>query len=241
MSLNDLLIGEVEMANISLVSNNGELDKSSSMEVRINPSTIKQSFKINYEETTATGTENGEKKFLSSGKTSTELELLFDATGIFDKGYLQSVKKNLNAFNPIKNDNRSVYEDVKKFIDNFCKIKNETHEPNTILISWGDFQIRVKVEGFTVEYTLFNPNGKPIRAVVKLDLINDEPKTSSSDLKSPDLTHVRVIKAGDNLQLLTNEIYGDSKFYLEVAKVNKLVNFRNLTIGQKIFFPPLSK
>jgi len=37
------------------------------------------------------------------------------------------------------------------------------------------------------------------------------------------------------------KIYGDSKYYLEVARANKLINFRKLKIGQKIFFPPLQK
>ncbi len=36
-------------------------------------------------------------------------------------------------------------------------------------------------------------------------------------------------------------IYGDSKYYLEVAKANNLTNFRKLTPGQEIFFPPIQK
>jgi hypothetical protein len=37
---------------------------------------------------------------------------------------------------------------------------------------------------------------------------------------------------------MTERIYGDSKYYLEVAKINGLINFRQLIPGQELFFPP---
>ncbi|PON10328.1 hypothetical protein C2W62_50650, partial [Candidatus Entotheonella serta] len=56
---------------------------------------------------------------------------------------------------------------------------------------------------------------------------------------SPDLSHTRLVKRGDTLPLLTKEIYGTSSHYLRVAQVNGLDDFRNLTPGQTLFFPPL--
>ena len=41
------------------------------------------------------------------------------------------------------------------------------------------------------------------------------------------------------LPLLTREIYGTEAYYLRVAQVNNLDDFRNLTPGQVLFFPPL--
>jgi nucleoid-associated protein YgaU len=58
---------------------------------------------------------------------------------------------------------------------------------------------------------------------------------------SPDLTHIRMVKDGDTLPLMSFRIYGDSKYYLEVAKANNITNFRKLTVGRKIFFPPIEK
>ena len=58
---------------------------------------------------------------------------------------------------------------------------------------------------------------------------------------SPDLTHLRDVKDGDTLPLLVYDIYGDGKFYLEVARVNKLVNFRSLRSATRLSFPPLDK
>ena len=59
--------------------------------------------------------------------------------------------------------------------------------------------------------------------------------------QSPDLTHLRVIKAGDKLPVLCNEIYGDPRLYLRVAQANGIDDFRNILPGMRIFFPPLEK
>ena len=55
---------------------------------------------------------------------------------------------------------------------------------------------------------------------------------------SSDLTHIRVVQAGDNLPLMCFRIYGDSSFYIKVAKFNKLNDFRDIKPGDHITFPP---
>jgi nucleoid-associated protein YgaU len=59
--------------------------------------------------------------------------------------------------------------------------------------------------------------------------------------QSPDLTHVRRVKAGDTLPGLCDQIYGDPRLYLKVAAANGLDDFRRLVPGTKVFFPPLEK
>ena len=56
---------------------------------------------------------------------------------------------------------------------------------------------------------------------------------------SPDLSHVRVVVAGDTLPLLCNDIYGSPQHYLKVAADNGLDDFRQLIPGQRIVFAPL--
>lgn len=45
------------------------------------------------------------------------------------------------------------------------------------------------------------------------------------------MTHIRVVAAGDNLPLMCERIYGDSRHYLWVADHNRLTDFRNLRPG----------
>jgi nucleoid-associated protein YgaU len=47
------------------------------------------------------------------------------------------------------------------------------------------------------------------------------------------------VKEGDTLPMLAYEVYGDSAYYLELARVNGLDDFRNLKAGDRIFFPPV--
>ena len=58
---------------------------------------------------------------------------------------------------------------------------------------------------------------------------------------SPDLTHRRVVVEGDTLPQLCREIYGSPEHYLRVAQVNGLDDFRDLSPGQELFFPPYER
>jgi hypothetical protein len=40
---------------------------------------------------------------------------------------------------------------------------------------------------------------------------------------------------------MTFNIYKNDRYYLEVAKANRLNNFRKLKQGQQILFPPIEK
>ena len=118
------------------------------------------------------------------------------------------------------------------------------HSPNFLRLQWGkQFIFDCRLTKLKLEYTLFAPDGTPLRAKAgssfteytnKVELAKEENKTS------PDLSHVRVVKAGDTLPLLCAEIYGASEYYPQVAAANDIVDFRNLAEGTSIVFPPLS-
>ena len=95
-----------------------------------------------------------------------------------------------------------------------------------------------------ITFKLFKSDGTPLRATATAKFkgfIEDNLRVALENNTSPDLTHVRIVTEGDTLPLMTYRIYGDSKYYLEVAKVNKITNFRKLKVGQQIFFPPIEK
>ena len=94
----------------------------------------------------------------------------------------------------------------------------------------------------SMDYTLFKPSGLPLRAKVKLSFTgfqSKDEKALRANRSSPDLDHVVEVKAGDTLPLLCYRIYKNSGYYTDVAKVNNLVNFRNLVPGTRLHFPPL--
>jgi nucleoid-associated protein YgaU len=96
----------------------------------------------------------------------------------------------------------------------------------------------------SIAYKLFKPDGVPLRAVITAnftDNSDDQTRVAMAQDQSPDLTHVRLVKAGDDLPSLCNQIYGDPRLYLQVARANGIDDFRNLAPGTKLRFPPLEK
>ena len=54
-------------------------------------------------------------------------------------------------------------------------------------------------------------------------------------------SRVQVPKHGDTLPQLCFAIYGDPRYYLQVAAENGLTNFRDLSPGDNLVFPPIDK
>ena len=109
-------------------------------------------------------------------------------------------------------------------------------------IAWGAFISKCVLKSAEITYTLFKPDGYPLRAKVKATFsanIDDALRVAEERKSSPDLTHVRVVKQGDHLSLMTQQIYGDPGYYLQVARFNNLKNYRKLEVGQELLFPPL--
>jgi nucleoid-associated protein YgaU len=93
-----------------------------------------------------------------------------------------------------------------------------------------------------ITYKLFNPDGQPIRAVVRVKFkgsIEDKKRAALEDRRSADLTHRRAVRPGDTLPFMCFEVYGDPRHYLFVADYNRIDDFRGLTVGAPILFPPL--
>lgn len=139
----------------------------------------------------------------------------------------------------------SVAEQVAQFKTLCLNFDGSLHQPKFLKIQWGegelaDFDCRLKT--LDIEYSLFDKSGAPLHAVLKTVFVEDLPPPRRERLEgkqSPDLTHSRIVQAGDTLPLLSKQIYGSSAYYVRLAQVNGLDDFRNLTPGQEIIFPPL--
>jgi hypothetical protein len=120
----------------------------------------------------------------------------------------------------------------------------EEHTSNFLKLVWGTTEFKCKCTSLIVNYILFKSDGEPVRAKIKAHFDGYEDPSARAarhNTSSPDMTHIRTIKSGDSLPLLCNEVYGDSKYYLQVAEANGIVNFRSLTPGNQVVFPRLEK
>ena len=206
----------------------GVAEADASFEALINPETYTLEYKLKFEAEPGHGASGKQLKYQYTEPEELTFEFLFDNTGIIDG-----------------EPRTSVAEDIQKFRDVLIDYKGDSHEPRHFKMVWGDKSIfKGRVTEVAITYKLFASDGTPIRAIAKVKFkssIEEQKRAAKEDKKSPDLTHIRKVKLGDTLPLLCYTIYGDPKHYLDVADRNGLGNFRQLTPGMDLVFPPIEK
>jgi hypothetical protein len=207
----------------------GVAEADDSFEALINPETYTLEYKLKFSSSgQGHGTSGKQLKYEYTEPAEMSFEFLFDNTGI------------------IGNEPRdSVADDIQRFKEVLVDYKGDSHEPRHFKLVWGESSIfKGRVTDVSITYKLFNSNGTPIRALAKVTFkssIEEEKRAAKEDKQSPDLTQVRMVKLGDTLPQLCFEIYGDPRYYLQVAAVNGLANFRRLLPGATLRFPPIAK
>lgn len=198
---------------------------SGKFEAYVNPSEITLSYEIEYDSANGAGTTSSRMNFKKAKPGDLALTFFLDGTGA--NGKKIEVQEKINEFQQVTGYNGKI------------------HRTSYLKVMWGTLQIkRCVLKSASIAYKLFKPDGIPLRAVITANFTdNSDDKTSQAiaQNQSSDLTHVRLVKAGETLPSLCEQIYGDPHYYLEVARANKIDNFRNLTPGIKVFFPPLEK
>ncbi|MGG6229324.1 CIS tube protein [Tenacibaculum sp. SDUM215027] len=195
----------------------------------VNPEKYMIAYKPEYEEEQGQGTSATQPSFTRIAPQELDLDLLFDSSGVIDG-------------NPDLKD--GIIDKIEAFKKIVFDYSGEEHKPYYLMIKWGALLFKGSLVDLSIEYRLFAPDGTPLRANAKLKIkgtVDDDLRVARENNQSPDLTHYRKVKSGDTLPLMCYRIYGDSKYYLEVARVNKIMQFRKLQPGQEIFFPPLQK
>ena len=204
---------------------------SDSFSVMINPAGYSHDRKITYSREKRLGGLTEEHKFASvDAETISFNEIVIDGTG--------AVPRSAPGAAP----SPDVKTQIKKLADVVYNYVGRYHEPPGVRLAWGDLMFFGRLQTMSVNYTLFKPNGEPLRAKVKLVVVGTmsaQEEARRANRSSPDLSHRVEVKAGDTLPLLCYQIYRDSSYYTDVAGYNNLSNFRDLKPGTQLFFPPL--
>ncbi len=223
--------GQLEKLKIVAYSDpefNNEVDDGE-FSTLLNPEKYTFHYKIEQNDDQAAGTSTVSPRFNKQLPETLELDFVFDRSGVIS-GY--------------ESTEDGIIDDVEKFKKVILNYDGENHKPNYLIISWGSLLFKGSLTEMDIEFKIFKPDGTPIRAIAKgkfQGFVEDNLRVAKENNQSPDLTHQRIVKAGDTLPLMSYKIYGDSKYYIDVARINNITNFRKLKIGQKIFFPPLKK
>lgn len=201
-------------------------------ELPVNPESYTDSLQLTYEDSQAQGSQGNDMKFSKTEPRELTFEFIFDGTKTI-QGYSTELI------------DMPVTDQIQKFVSTTALVIGETHKTPFLKIFHGEKLImRCRCTKVDLNYTLFHPNGEPLRAKCNIsfkEYIEQERRVREQDYQSPDLTHLRRVGSGDNLPLMTYRIYSNKSLYLQVARENGLTSIRNLREGQEIIFPPIEK
>jgi nucleoid-associated protein YgaU len=198
-----------------------------SYKLLINPAEFSHEYSICYNTKRTLGQTSNPVRFSAVNPDKINFSVVFDGTGVAPP----------QAGTPVE-----VADQIKALNDVVYDYDSEYHEPNRVHILWGTLSFDGRLQSMSVNYTLFRSSGAPLRARAELSFlgcVKTDEALLAANRSSPDLSHSVVVVEGDTLPLLCQRIYGDSRYYPEVAAFNGLREFRRLQAGSRLHFPPL--
>ena len=142
----------------------------------------------------------------------------------------------------------NVYVKHVKWFEALLQADKKLHRPPRVVFSWGagwgqeSGPNRINtgmwfVTGLDVNYTMFLPNGTPVRATCKLTLAEEQPE--SEEKQSPDTAHMHAVGRGETLQAISSAEYDDPSEWRRIAAANGIDDPMRLTPGQRLLIPPI--
>lgn len=224
-------------ARFQRVTTTGALD-GDAVECRFNPTEFTLSKSVQTAEVTIPGLDSPIIQFVRGQTETLSLDLFFDTTEF-----------------GMDDDARS----VTNLTDNFyalIKIESATHAPPICLFSWGDdfpgrrtyssqqrHGFKCIVDSVKQRFTLFSPQGVPLRATLTVSL--KEYKTLAEQIdelnkQSADRTHTHVVAANETLSQIAARVYNDPAQWRAIADLNQILDPLNLTPGAVLQIPALT-
>ena len=179
-------------------------------------------------------------QFVRGQNEKVDLELFFDSTDAGTSGDVVAVTDRTNAFY------------------NLVKVAGEDHAPPRCRFIWGSefpgttlneheqiakrHAFECVVESIQQKFTLFSPNGIPLRATVSLTLREYktlERQLQEINLRSADHTRVHTVQQGETLPQIAYDAYQNAARWRFIADANSLLRPRDLTPGMVLELPPL--
>ncbi|WP_153801265.1 CIS tube protein [Foetidibacter luteolus] len=211
----------------------------SPLSVLINPESYTIQYRVDYNDEQAQGTSQPSVKFNNIPAQDIYFDFVFDSSGVVVEPSLI----NIGIVNPFA-ETANVIDQIEAFKAKVLNYNGDIHSPQYISLNWGTLLFKGRMTSMDIEFKVFKPDGTPIRAVAKCSFrghIEEDLRVALENSQSPDITHQHLFSADDRFALLTEKMYDTPDRYLEVARENRLLSFRKIPTGTKLFFPPVEK
>jgi nucleoid-associated protein YgaU len=99
------------------------------------------------------------------------------------------------------------------------QVQSETHAPPRVTFFWGELSFKAIVDNVQQKFTLFNPNGVPLRATLSVsfkEYQSLEEQLARKNWQSADHSKKRMVKRNETLALIAFREYGDAGLWRHI-------------------------
>lgn len=215
-------------------------NKGTKIKVQYNPTQFTTSKGAQIAEIAIPGIDSPVLQFVRGQNEKVSLELFFDSTKDGMDGSAKSVTEMTNPFYAL------------------VKMSGNQHAPTRCRFGWGtefpglinnegDISAKRKsfdciVESVEQRFTLFNPEGVPLRAILTLQLREYKSlktQLEQLNLRTADHTRIHTVQEGENLPQVAYQAYGDAAKWRLIARENNLLDPRKIYPGMTLVLPQL--
>ncbi|MFB7122225.1 LysM peptidoglycan-binding domain-containing protein [Kitasatospora xanthocidica] len=168
-------------------------------------------------------------EFVGSGPRSLSLDVFLDSTATHDNSVERAVEQLMTACVPTP-----------------ASLARKTPASPWIRLDWGTLKttsFNGVLTGLSVTYSLFDVDGKPLRAVCSLtiDEASVDPAGQNPTSGSPEARSTHRVIAGDSLPLLAWRAYGDATAWRTIAEANDIDDPLALIPGAELIVPGIEE
>ena len=201
---------ELVAARVFDASEDGSELGTVSINCMFNPYEYSVSKSNTFEEKPGNGSDVPQVEFKKAGAQTLKLQLFFDT---YQTGEDVSLTTNKLWRLMEAKTNEQAAEDTKQ-------------SPPFVVFLWGVFRFVSVITSMTQKFTLFKMDGTPVRATADITFtqysdLNDYPNQNPTSGGGP-IQRVRQVTAGDRLDTIAADIYGDSSKWRLIAEYNNI-------------------
>jgi len=172
-------------------------------------------------------------QFVRGNARSVTMDLFFDT-------YEQGIDVRIFTDRITGWDAGSMFSGIPNVAKGLMDIDSDLHAPPICIFIWGTFIFQCIITNVTKKFTMFLPEGIPVRATLNVTLKEYREvkvQVKEMSLQSADLTKSWIVSQGDSLWSIASKEYGSPEDWRLIAEKNNIENPRILSLGQRLVIP----
>jgi len=174
-------------------------------------------------------------QFVRGGSRTITMDLFFDT-------YEEKTDVRLFTDRITGWDSGSIFSKLPGAAKGLMDIDSDLHAPPVCQFIWGSYIFPCIIEKIDKRFTMFLPEGIPVRAtlsVILREYKEYETQLQEAARQSADRTKTWRVKEGESLQFIAAKEYGDPASWRPIAEANDIDNPRILEPCIELVIPPL--